>query len=97
MRLIVLVLFILGLGGRCLAGEKDDTRVNQDSCSQYCGGTYPEHTYPNVSVVGKNQVPPYSYLTGRARRVTSHPRIHKCSFSSSPWGPERGWLGNSHI
>lgn len=47
MRLIVLVLFILGLGGRCLAGEKDDTRVNQDSCSQYCGGTYPEHTYPN--------------------------------------------------
>jgi hypothetical protein len=49
MRATVLVLFVLGLLGRCcLAVEEDyDSRGSSESCSQYCDGTYPKHTYPN--------------------------------------------------
>lgn len=55
MRPGVLVLFVLGirLYGYCLAEEDAGEVVlfgaNEDSCTHYCAGTYPEHTYPNVS------------------------------------------------
>lgn len=53
MRPGVLVLFVLGirLYGYCLAVEDAGEVVlfgaNEDSCTHYCAGTYPEHTYPN--------------------------------------------------
>ena len=60
MRICVLALFLVGLGGRCLAqeggqgSEEEVTEMfgDQGTCSQYCDGTYPEHTYPDVSGVG---------------------------------------------
>lgn len=51
----VLVVLVLGMGASSLAGEDGDEGMEvvfseQDvSCSQYCGATYPEHTYPDVS------------------------------------------------
>lgn len=52
MRPGVLVLFVLGMR-YCLAEEEDSGVIvfgaNEDSCTHYCAGTYPEHTYPNVS------------------------------------------------
>ena len=50
-------LLLLGIYGGCCVGEEEIEEVDvvfgsQDdddvSCSRYCDGTYPEHTYPDV-------------------------------------------------
>jgi hypothetical protein len=48
MRVSVLLVLVVGLGACCLAeGEgKVEFQVQDETCSDYCAATYPEHTYP---------------------------------------------------
>ena len=50
MRVPVLLVLVLGLGAFCLAeGEgKVEFQVQDETCSDYCAPSYPEHTYPEV-------------------------------------------------
>ena len=51
---VILVFLVLALCGNCFTEDETElsNQVEEDvSCSQYCDGTYPEHTYPDVSTL----------------------------------------------
>ena len=87
----VLLVFVLGLGCGCLAGEDGE----EGSCSDYCAATYPEHTYPKVSL---SLLPPRLTLA----LVSTQPQDHcacarGCRIAimdaliSWPFSPERSF------
>ena len=49
-KVFALLPVLLGLCGCSLEEDKVEIQVKDETCSDYCAATYPEHTYPDVSL-----------------------------------------------